>query len=57
MSELVIRDEATGEVQVFQPTEEGYAKAQAAKEAIEQQGHRVGDDKSGTFGRLEGFYH
>ena len=57
MSELVIRDEATGEVQVFQPTEEGYAKAQAAKEAIEQQGHRVSDDKSGTLGRLKTLYH
>ena len=56
MSELVIRDENTGKVQVFQPTKEGYAKAQAAKEAIEQQGHKVGDDKSGTLGRLNGFY-
>lgn len=57
MLELVIRDVDTGKVQVFQPTEEGFAKAQAEKEAIEQQGHRVSDDKSGTLGRLKTLYH
>lgn len=53
VSELVIRDMDTGKVRVFQPTKEGYAEAQAEKEAIEQQGHRVGDDKSGTLGKLK----
>lgn len=56
MSDLIIRDCDTGESKVFTPTRDGYAEAEAFKKAIEQQGHRVGDDNSGTLGRIKSLF-
>ena len=48
-SDIVIKDNSTGESRVFTSTNEGYAQAAAYRDSVTQQGHRV----EGDLGRLD----
>lgn len=53
VGDLIIRDESTGESRVFTASTVGYAEAENYRRTIESQGHIVGDDNTGSLGRLE----
>lgn len=53
---LILRDESTGISKEFQPTLEGYAQAEAFKQAAVQQGHRISDCDSNALSRIDSYF-
>ncbi len=56
MGDLIIRDETTGQSKTFSASTIGYQQAENYRRTLESQGHIVGDDNTGSLGRLESLY-
>ena len=54
-SDLVIRDQSTGESRTFDRSREGYASARNFEDKILARGHCVGDDGTGSLNDIEDY--
>lgn len=53
--DLVVRDQSTGESRSFDTSKSGYAAAQEFRERILEKGHAVGDDNTGSLGKIDDY--